>query len=307
MVVVCGEALIDVIHNGEGTQRAVPGGGPFNAARALARLGTSTAFLGRLSGDPLGRRLAEQLQADGVSTAWASQGPEPTTMALAKLSQDGHAEYEFRIEGTSAPNLTTAMIPDDLGPEVIALHAGSLGLALEPMARSLAELIEREGGRRLVMLDPNVRPGLVPDSDYRLRLEHAIDASTIVKASDADLGWLYPDTCYEEAVTAILDRGVRLVVVTLGPEGAFGATSDARVRVGAPTVDVADTVGAGDAFGAAILADLADHEEISIHLSLGADRLRSLLEFACEVAAITCTRTGADPPWRSELATRGSH
>ncbi|TMC93355.1 MAG: carbohydrate kinase, partial [Chloroflexi bacterium] len=144
MIVVCGEALIDVIQNGDGTQRATPGGGPFNTARALARLGVPTAFLGRLSDDRFGRELAELLAADGASLELATVGPEPTTIAVAEIDSDGLAEYQFQVDGTSAPNLTSSMLPDAFAADVRALHLGTLGLVLEPMASTLVELVRRE-------------------------------------------------------------------------------------------------------------------------------------------------------------------
>jgi len=301
LIVVCGEALIDLIDNGDGTQRPTPGGGPFNTARALARLGVPTAFLGRLSTDALGRELADLLVADGASISLASCGPEPTTIAVAAVDGDGLAEYQFVVEGTSAPNLTSSMLPESLPEEVDSIHLGTLGLALEPMASTLVELVGRESGRRLVMLDPNVRPGLISDHEYRDRLEAVIPLSTIVKASVADLDWLYGGLGYEVAAERMLDGGVRLVLVTLGAEGAFGATADLRIRVQAPRVEVVDTIGAGDVFGAAVLARLYESDRLRPELKLDADELRTLLGFACEAAAIVCKRVGAEPPWRSEL------
>ncbi len=301
MIVVCGEALIDMISNGDGTQQSAPGGGPFNTARALARLGVPTAFLGRLSDDVFGRELAELLKADGAGLQLASVGSEPTTIAMAAVDSDGFAEYQFLVQGTSAPNLTPEMVPERFGPEVTALHFGTLGLVLEPMASTLMQLMISERGRRLVMLDPNIRIGLVPDSEYRDLLYIAISQSTIVKASEADLAWLYPGLDHEEAADRILSEGVSLVVVTLGARGAFGAHRDARLSVDAPYVEVVDTIGAGDAFGAALMAWLYDHHLLSVDLSLSPDELRAALKFACLVAALTCARAGADPPTRADL------
>lgn len=290
-----------MIDNGDGTQRPTPGGGPFNTARALARLGVPTAFLGRLSNDGLGRRLAGLLTADGASISMATSGPEPTTIAVAAVDGQGLTEYEFFVEGTAAPNLTPEMLPESLPDDVNAIHVGTLGLALEPMASTLAELVEREAGRRLIMLDPNVRPGLISDPEYRNRLESLIPLSTIVKASVADLGWLYDEEGYEAVAERILDTGVRLVMVTLGALGAFGATADLRIHVEAPPVEVVDTIGAGDVFGAAALARLHERGRLGPDLELDAEELRSLLTFACQAASLVCTRVGADPPWRSEL------
>ena len=304
MIVVCGEALIDMVTTGDSTRRPTPGGGPFNTARALARLEAPAAFLGHFSTDEFGRMLADQLAADGASLALATFGPEPTTIAIANIGGDGLAEYEFLIQGTSAPNLTRDMIPAELPVDVKAVHLGTLGLVLEPMASSLAALVRREHGRRLVMLDPNIRPVLTTDPQYRPRLDSLISQSTIVKASDADLDWLFQGLDRMAAARALLARGPKMVVVTLGAKGAVGMTASAEVRVPAPAVRVVDTIGAGDAFGAALLAWLHDHGRLSRDLRLDREELRAALEFACLVASITCTRPGADPPRRAELKSR---
>lgn len=290
-----------MVTTGDGARRPTPGGGPFNTARALARLEVPAGFLGHFSTDEFGRMLADQLAADGASLAVATFGPEPTTIAVANIGRNGLAEYEFTIEGTSAPNLTLDMIPRELPAEVKAVHLGTLGLVLEPMASSLAALVRREHARRLVMLDPNIRPVLATDPQYRPRLDSLISQSTIVKASDADVAWLFPALPLAEAAHTLLACGPRLVVLTLGADGAIGVTADAEVKVPAPFVQVVDTIGAGDAFGAALLAWLHDHEKLSRDLRLDRENLRAALEFACLVASITCTRPGADPPWRSEL------
>ena len=306
MIVVCGEALIDVIHNGDGTQRNAPGGGPFNTARALARLGVPTAFLGRLSNDAFGRELADLLVSDGASLELSSVGSEPTTIAVAEVDSAGLAEYEFLVEGTAAPNLTVDMVPKQLSRDVRAIHLGTLGLVLQPMASTLVELVHRERDGRVVMVDPNIRLGLAPEGEYRERLQEMISQSTIIKASNADLAWLYPDMSYEDAADRILDEGGRLVVVTLGAQGAFAAHRGFHVAVDAVKVEVVDTIGAGDSFGAALLAWLHDHDAIQPDLYLEKEEVKAALEFACLAAALTCARAGADPPWKSEMIARTS-
>jgi fructokinase len=306
LIVVCGEALIDIIRSPDGTLLPTPGGGPFNTARALARLGVRTAFLGHLSTDGFGSVLAERLAEDGADLSLATFGPEPTTRAIAEVDRDGLAAYEFVIDGTSAPNLTPAMVPAVLAPEIDALHIGTLGLVLEPMATTLTELASRESRRRLVMLDPNIRPALIgADGLYRRRLDLLMEQSTIVKASETDLAWLFPDLSYELAAHRILERGPRLVVVTLGEEGAIGLGAGIRVRVDAPRVDVVDTIGAGDEFGAALLAWLHDHAALRVDLGLTTSELGSALAFACQAASLMCARAGADPPWRAEIVALG--
>ncbi len=301
MIVVCGEALIDVIHDPDGTTHSTPGGGPFNTARALARLGVPVAYVGRLSKDPSGRLLTDLLAADGVDLRLASFGPEPTTSAVATVREGGVNEYEFDATGTSAPNLTLEMLPVQLGHDVDAIHIGTLGLVFEPVATTLIGLLRREHEGRLVMVDPNVRTGLIDDSVYRERLHAVIAESTVVKTSEADLHFLLPGTEDEPAALAMQRAGATLAVVTLGVRGALAAHRDLRVFVPAPHVEVVDTIGAGDAFGAGLLAWLHDHRKISPDLSLNKDELEAALAYACRVAAITCTRRGADPPWKREL------
>ena len=301
MVVVAGEALIDVIHAPDGSEHTRPGGGPFNTARALARLGVPTAFLGRLSTDDYGRELARRLADDGVLTDLLSIGSEPTTLARAYVDGTGSARFEFAFEGTSAPALAPDMVPSKLGGRVKALHVGTLGLLLEPMAATLYSLVERERRGRVVMVDPNVRLGLSDEPGYRDRLRRAIELSTIVKASDSDVAWLYPGTGYREAAESMLEAGPRLVFVTLGAGGAFGAHGNLRIHVPAPAVDVIDTIGAGDAFGAGALAWLHDHDLLHPDLDLDGSQLESLLEYSCLAASLTCARAGADPPWKREM------
>jgi fructokinase len=153
----------------------------------------------------------------------------------------------------------------------------------------------------VIMIDPNVRIGLAPEAEYRDRLHSVISQSTIVKASDDDLTWLYPGLDYEEAADRILGEGVNLIVVTLGAEGAYGAHGDHRVRVSAPPVEVVDTIGAGDAFGAALLAWLHDHDVLRTDLGLDKHQLEAAVGYACLAASLTCTRAGAEPPWKSEM------
>jgi len=305
LIVVCGEALIDVVIAARGARRRSPGGGPFNTARAIARLGVPASFVGRLSEDPFGRWLACLLEGDGASLALATSGPEPTTLAIAKVNEAGHAAYEFHTRETSAPNLTPGMMEGSLPPTTAALHVGTLGLLLEPMASTVVTFVKREGSGRLVMLDPNIRPALVGNTDkYLQHLHSVIGRSTIVKASDEDMAWLYPHVSHERACEALLGRGVRLVVVTLGERGAYAAMRGTYVNVQAPKVAVVDTIGAGDAFGAALLTWLYDRGQLHPDFELNQAELRSALEFACLAASITCSREGADPPSRAELVSR---
>lgn len=277
LIVVCGEALVDVI----GAARR-PGGSPFNTARMLGRLGVPVAFAGHLSDDADGRELARALASDGVSLQLVSTGPEPTTRAVARVHPGGVTDYEFIVDGTSAPELR---FPLPLPVDMEAIWVGSLGLVLEPMATTISEVADRERGRTAILTDPNVRPGLIPDAEYRARLIRMLRASTIVKASDADLAWVFEGLGHQAAAHRVLDEGVSLVVVTLGPNGAFAAHRDLRVTVPAASVDVVDTIGAGDAFGAALLAWLHRRGLLDTEVNLSEDELRDALAYACQVAA----------------------
>ncbi len=300
---ICGEALIDLVPGADGRLQPHPGGGPFNTARALARLGVPTAFLGRLSSDPFGKLLSGQLAADGVDLSAISWGDEPTTLAIAPLDSGGAATYSFYVDGTSAPCLTDEMVPAELGAEVAVLHMGTLGLLLEPVARTLESLAERERGRHLLMLDLNIRAVRGTNQDaYRARLLRLISMDALVKASDDDVAWMYPKLTAEAAADRILEAGARAALITLGAKGALGATRHCRAQACPPEVDVIDTIGAGDAFGAAVIAWLLEHGSAGAAAIPGSDaELEAVLRFACEVGALTCTRPGADPPWREEL------
>jgi fructokinase len=174
------------------------------------------------------------------------------------------------------------------------------------MASTLVDLVRRERDGRVVMIDPNIRLGLVADGEYRDRLQEMIAQSTIIKASDADLAWLYPGLTYQDAADRLAGEGARLVVVTLGARGAFAAHRGFHMAVEAVKVDVVDTIGAGDAFGAALLAWLHDHDAVQPDLQLEREDVKTALEFACLAAALTCARAGADPPWKSEMMARQS-
>ncbi len=282
--------------------RATPGGGPFNTARALARLGVPAAYVGHLSDDEHGRELLAALERDGVNLELVSLGREPTTTATATVDARGIARYDFSFAGTSAPALTRDMLPARFDGRISAIHLGTLGLVFEPIATTLLGLVEREHGARVVVLDPNVRPGIIPDAVYRERLRRVIAMSTIVKASEEDLAWIYDGVDRDTATARMLDGGVRLAVVTLGAAGAV-ATTHAGLTVAVPAVqvDVVDTIGAGDAFGAALLAWLHDHGALRRDVDLDRAELTAALRFACLAAAITCTRAGANPPTRREL------
>lgn len=282
-----------------------PGGSPFNVAVGVGRLGGASGFLGRLSTDPFGELLLGRLKKNGVDTSFCVRGPEPTTLAFVHTDPGGGETYTFYAEGTAGRLLQVRDLPPVL-PGVDALHFGSFSLVLEPGGTALRALLEREAGRRLISLDPNIRPSMLPTREaYRPLLERLIAHADLVKVSDADADWIYPGERVDEVANRWRRLGAVLVVVTRGPRGSWATNRTAAAAVPAHPVEVvADTVGAGDAFTSGLLAWLASHHRLHRQALLGLDEtaLREMLRFAALVAALTCTRAGAEPPTLSEVA-----
>ena len=226
---VAGEALIDLVPAGDGMLAAHPGGGPFNTARSLGRLERPVSYLGRISTDRFGAQLAGELAADGVRLDSHVRTDDPTTLALVELDAHGVGRYRFYTEGTAAPGLTEADALAALPDGVEFLHIGTLGLVLEPMAAALEALAGALSGRALVMVDPNCRPAIISDpAAFRARLARVLALADVVKVSEEDLAWVSPGVPTTGAARALLGRGPRLVLLTLGGEGALAITRRAR-------------------------------------------------------------------------------
>ncbi|WP_300517765.1 carbohydrate kinase [Aliiroseovarius sp.] len=308
MILCCGEALIDMIPTptGSGPDGFVPhsGGAVFNTAIALGRLGVQTGMLTGLSSDMFGRQLAESLKASHVDTSHVVLSDRPTTLAFVRLV-DGHATYCFFDENSAGRMLDQADFPA-LSSEVSTLFFGGISLACEPAADAYSTLLARESRGRAVMIDPNIRPRFIKDIvRYRSRLDRMISHADIVKVSDEDLNWLLPSPLsLHEKVSVLLEKGPSAVILTRGGEGATGFLADgSEVRVAAERAEIADTVGAGDTFNAGVLAKLSELGCLTkAHLqNLTTDTLRLAMEHGAKVAAVTVSRTGANPPWAREL------
>ncbi|MYR00341.1 MULTISPECIES: carbohydrate kinase [unclassified Streptomyces] len=300
MIVVAGEALIDLVPQGPGALAALkpaPGGGPYNTALALGRLGSPTAFCSRTSYDAFGEALLDRLRRAGVEVAGVQRGPEPTTLAVATVDGDGSASYSFHVDGT-ADRLFTA--PASLPAEARAVSFGTLSLVLEPGASAYEELMRRAAGQGLfTALDPNIRAGLIPDADaYRARFASWLPSVTLLKVSAEDAAWL------GGTPREWLAEGPSAVVVTRGGEGLTVYTRDGgECSVPGEKVDVVDTIGAGDTVNAALLHGLSALDALSQEAlaALGTEGWTRLLRFAARAAAITCSRAGAEPPYADEL------
>jgi fructokinase len=297
-VTVVGEVLVDLLWKAGAAQvPPVPGGSPANVAVGLHRLGRPVTLVTTWGDDPPGAQIGAHLDGIGVEVRRAPSATDRSTVALAYLGEDGSASYEF----------LAAWDPQELAvpADTAVLHTGSLALVVEPGAAKVLDACRqvRERPGTAVAVDLNVRPAVQRDrAAYRAACDRFAEVADVVKASDEDLAWLYPDTTAEHAARGLLARGARLVVVTLGADGAFALTADAQVRVPAPSVEVKDTVGAGDAFQAALLDALADGAATGDRFSPpSAEELTDVLTRCVTAAAITCTRIGADPPTAAEL------
>ncbi|ONI91117.1 hypothetical protein ALI22I_10160 [Saccharothrix sp. ALI-22-I] len=304
MIIVGGEALVDLVPDHAGGYRPLPGGSPANTAVGLGRLGTPSALLARLADDRLGALLRAHLETSNVDLGYVVRSTAPTTLAVVDVDREGAADYSFYIDGCADGGWQVADLPTVL-PSHAALHVGgSFALAVEPMAAAFETLLSREHPHRVVTFDPNIRPSLVNDDNaVRARLRRWLGMADVVKVSADDLRWIAPDRPFADVVAEWHEMGPTLVVVTRGAEGVHASGPAGRIDLPAVPVDLADTVGAGDAFMAGLLAAL-DRKDLLTRTGVAAltePELTEILAYAQRVAALTCTRPGADPPWFDEL------
>ena len=299
MIVVGGEALVDLVIDPDGSVTAKLGGGPFNSARAIGRLGSDVAFLGALSHDRFGTLLHRQLLHDAVDDSFVQFTDMPTTLASAELDDHGAATYHFYLTETAAPNLHPLTLPNG----VRVLHVGTLGLVLEPMASTLETIVNSCDDDVLVLLDPNCRPRVTSDRlGYTARLQRMLRRADVVKVSTDDLEFITP---YDHAagVRMMLEYGAYVVLHTDGGRSVHIHWATAEIEVPVPAVEVVDTIGAGDAFGGAFAA-WWDQAGLGRRDLDDGSAVRAAVAAAVEVAAVSCTRVGAQPPRREELGDR---
>jgi fructokinase len=298
-VLVIGEALVDIVSAPGQSAVEHAGGSPANVALGLSRLGVSTRLLTRIGGDERGQLIRRHLEASGVHLVEGSVTAEPTSTATARLDPAGVASYEFDLHWALPANASTG--------DARAVHTGSIAATLTPGGDDVLRLIEAAGRRSLVSYDPNARPALMGDPHRALeQIERLVRASDVVKVSDEDLEWLLPGVDPLLVAETWRARGPALVVVTRGGDGAVGVLASGVVEVTAPKIVVADTVGAGDALMAGLLdgldgAGLLRPDRVEDLRAANPGDLGPLLRHAVQIAALTCTRPGADPPTRPEL------
>jgi fructokinase len=289
---VAGEALMDLIPVASRDRVPMVGGGPANTAKAIARLGYSTYFVGGISSDSYGKAIDDELVGSGVDLSLVYRGNEATALAIATIDNDGLAKYDFELEGTASFAFDGSWLP--VGePEVI--HVGSVATLIEPGATELLKWVSSKSVP--VIFDPNVRPSIEGNRDvYRAAVERWIAVATIVKLSEDDLSWLY-GSGEKEVIEAWLKRGVSIVVLTRAEKGLRAYSKGFVVEVPAVPVNLVDSVGAGDTIGAVLVEGLLVYGVAG----MVGETLKSVLERAAKAAAITCSRAGANPPTREEL------
>ena len=306
MIVCCGEALIDFLPrkgaDGADTFQPFVGGSVLNVAVALGRLGAPAGFFCGLSTDFFGSMIVKALHDSQVDTSLCLMSGRPTTLAFVKLT-DGNAEYAFFDEGSAMRTLDQDDLPA-IPAVVTALHFGSISLTAEPCGSAYERLMQNESPDRFVSLDPNIRPSLIKNRDgYLARLGRMVEMSDIVKLSREDMEWIAPGATFETLAADWLKRGASLVILTQGPDGARAIGKRRSVFVRSVAVKVADTIGAGDTFSAAVLARLKQTGKLDKRAmsSLSESDLTDLLTYAAKAASITASRPGADPPWQREM------
>ena len=295
---VCGEVLIDLIPGADGVRIGHVGGGPANTAKALARLGRDVQFIAGISTDVDGVAARKELLEDEVKLDLALTSDKPTCLAIVSLDSNGSASYEFKIAGTATFDFSLDWLPDPARYKPNVLHIGTLATVIQPGADVLYYWALRVAEFAPIVFDPNIRPAVLADRDlYEAAVEKWAAISSVIKVSDDDLAWLYPGQNYEDVAARWISDGAALVVVTRGAEGIIGFTSEGSVEVEGAKITVADTVGAGDTVGAIIVEAMIEKGI----LALTGDVLRATLHRAAVAAGITCSRKGAQPPYKHEL------
>jgi fructokinase len=294
---VVGEVLIDLIPYTD-QHLAIVGGGPANTAKALAKLGVKIYFIDGISTDNYGQMAKAELLSAKVLLDYAQYSNKPTCTAKVTLSKSGSASYEFVIEGTATFDFSDLWLPDPQSLKPSLLHIGTLATVIEPGASVLFEWAQSVAQVAPIVFDPNIRPAVLGDRDgYVKKAEKWVAISSAVKVSDEDLNWLFPGKEINEIVNNWIEVGVQLIVVTLGDKGITAYRKNEQISVDAVKVVVVDTVGAGDTVGAVLVEAIVDN---------GLDRLtgevlKTMLKRAVKAAAITVSRTGANPPSKDEI------
>ena len=310
MILVCGEALVDLFVLGDNGARlkaeAVAGGSPFNVAIGLSRLGCPSALCTGLSTDRFGRLLTDLLMTENVNLDYAMRTPRLTTISVVATDAAGQPQYSFHGEGAADRSITVADLKPELAADIEAVTFGSYTLIVQPVAEAYLALAQREAGQRVIFLDPNIRPTVIGDlKDWPTQFRQFLRTATIVKASEEDIATAYgAEAAIADVARDWLTQGPSFVVVTRGGAGAVAFLDDKTIEVPGRDIKVVDTVGAGDTFSAALLSGLRTAGLLSLKRigGLTAEKLGSVLNYAIVASSITCSRRGADLPTSADVA-----
>ncbi len=308
MIICCGESLIDMIplelEDNEILYSPLTGGAIYNTSIALGRLNVSAGLLSGVSTDLFGEKLISDLIYSNVNVDYLIRNTRPTTLAFVAV-QNGHAEYTFYDESSAGNSICLNDFPNI--PKIVStLCFGGISLCTEPAASAYEKLFIQESSNRVLFLDPNIRSNFINDEiSYRSRLKKMISLCDILKVSDEDLDWIIPlNIDVKSKVEQLIKLGAKIIIVTKGAEGvsAFIVNGN-EIKVPAESVDIIDTVGAGDTFNAGFLAklsqlDLLSKEKIN---NLSSDQITKALDYGVKVASITVSRKGANPPFLNEV------
>jgi fructokinase len=305
----CGDALVDLFSQpasspGDVSLAGHVGGSPLNVALGLARLGNQSAFFCKNSTDFIGQRILQYLQSNNVDTQWVIPSSLNSTLAMVQTNEDGSASYAFYTNETADVSLLPADLPPHFSDTARVLHFASYSTAVKPTSETLLSLAQRDAGKVVISYDPNIRPSIEPDMDvWREKFQQFSSIANFIKASDEDIQSLSGSAAFDEWAADRIAAGADLVAVTEGAGGATLYAADGRQARSNPlTIDVADTVGAGDTFQAACLHFLGSHDcLVANQLCIDQIALDELVNFAARAAAITCTRQGADLPTLADV------
>ena len=282
-----------------------PGGSSLNTAVALGRLNHAVGMLTGISNDLFGKQLIAHLEESSVDCSLVVRSNLDTTLAFVSAeSLEGNVEYAFYAKETADRSISIEKLPKSLPDKIEVLEFGSISLVMEPSASSYENLMLRESTKRFISLDPNIRPDFIPDAlAFQKRFDNWLDHVDLLKLSNADLEWLYPNSNIDDAVSYILSKKVQAVFLTMGEKGAWAYTKNHQIFAETPVITLRDTVGAGDSFHAGLLHKLATMDRLKFGQlkEIKEPELRTSLYFAMKVAALTCANTGASPPQIDEI------
>ncbi len=305
MIISLGEALIDFVSQKELKFEGFPGGSPLNTSIAISRLGVPCQFLGRISNDMFGCRLIDHLHDNSVGTDMILRTDNSTTLSFVQKQPDGQAMYGFFANNTADRNWShKEMNSIKLPEEAKIIHFGSISLSLEPGGTIISDFLLKINKNIMLSFDPNIRPSLVPDRDkYIQRFQKLCRVISVIKLSDEDLEWIFPDLTTDEAIDHLLKSGISLIALTTGKTGAWMINGTNRVLSPIYDLPVSDTIGAGDTFHGALLSYLhkkywLDRKTLK---NLTEDHLREIGDYANTAAGINCSRSGANPPTSTEM------